>query len=157
MYNRIIIIISYLRCTTGSTTSWWGCWSAHASATWSTSKARCSTRTETMTSAQHHHDHFHHIYHHLHIIVIIIAILICSSFCDRGLESKKLLCQMIVGCSLFFVLFLWSSSLSYISGGLFVLRWVVLSKSINTVHAYFGRSSDVPGGGEVLPILLLSY
>ena len=54
-----------------------------------------------MTSAQHHHDHFHHIYHHLHIIVIIIAILICSSFCDRGLESKKLLCEMIVGCSLF--------------------------------------------------------
>lgn len=30
-------------------------------------------------------------------------------------------------------------------------KWVVLSKSINTVHAYFGRSSDVPGGGEVEP------
>ena len=95
MYIRIIIIIiSYLRCTTGSTTSWWGCWSAHASATWSTSKARCSTRTETMTSAQHHHDHFHHIYHHLHIIVIII-ISIFSSFYDRGLESRKQLCQII--------------------------------------------------------------
>ena len=28
-------------------------------------------------------------------------------------------------------------------------RWVVLSKSINSIHAYFGRRSDLPGGGEV--------
>ena len=29
---------------------------------------------------------------------------------------------------------------------------MVLSKSINSIHAYFGRKSDVPGGGEVANI-----
>ena len=30
-------------------------------------------------------------------------------------------------------------------------EWVVLSKSINTVRAYFGRPADLPGGGTVDP------
>ena len=29
--------------------------------------------------------------------------------------------------------------------------WVVLKRSINTIHAYFGRDPTVPGGGEVDP------
>ena len=28
-------------------------------------------------------------------------------------------------------------------------KWVVLSKNLNTIHAYFGRDSTVVGGGEV--------
>jgi hypothetical protein len=29
--------------------------------------------------------------------------------------------------------------------------WIVLTTSLNTIHALFGRDSDVPGGGEVDP------
>ena len=30
-------------------------------------------------------------------------------------------------------------------------KWVVLTKSLNTIHAYFGRDSTIVGGGEVDP------
>ena len=30
-------------------------------------------------------------------------------------------------------------------------KWIVLSKSLNSIHAHFGRDTNVPGGGEVDP------
>jgi hypothetical protein len=30
-------------------------------------------------------------------------------------------------------------------------KWVVLAKNINTIHVYFGRDGNIPGGGEVDP------
>ena len=34
--------------------------------------------------------------------------------------------------------------------------WVVLTKNLNTIHALFGRDTEVPGGGEVDPQVGLS-
>jgi Costars len=29
--------------------------------------------------------------------------------------------------------------------------WIALTKNLNTIHALFGRDSEIPGGGEVDP------
>jgi hypothetical protein len=29
--------------------------------------------------------------------------------------------------------------------------WIALTKSLNTIHALYGRDTEVPGGGEVDP------
>ncbi len=35
--------------------------------------------------------------------------------------------------------------------------WIALTKSLNTIHALYGRDTEVPGGGEVDPEVAIIY
>jgi hypothetical protein len=35
--------------------------------------------------------------------------------------------------------------------------WIALTKSLNTIHALYGRDTEVPGGGEVDPEVAAIY
>jgi hypothetical protein len=35
--------------------------------------------------------------------------------------------------------------------------WISLTKSLNTIHALYGRDTEVPGGGEVDPEVATIY